>query len=74
MIAAMTATYGVGQIVGPLVAGALYERSGSFNLSLCAAAGALVVAAALVVAGGGAGQRSEAEIRSWRIFSRAGEA
>ena len=52
MIAAMTATYGVGQIVGPLVAGALYERSGSFNPSLSAAAGALVVAAALVAAGG----------------------
>lgn len=53
MIAAMTATYGIGQIVGPLVAGALYDRSGSFNPSLSAAAIALLAAAALVAAGAG---------------------
>ena len=51
MIAAMTATYGIGQIVGPLVAGALYARSGSFNPSLGAAAIALLAAAALVATG-----------------------
>ncbi|HBK4648502.1 TPA: YbfB/YjiJ family MFS transporter, partial [Klebsiella michiganensis] len=53
MIAAMTATYGIGQIVGPLVAGTLYARSGSFNPSLSAAAIALLAAAALVAAGAG---------------------
>lgn len=53
MIAAMTATYGIGQIVGPLVAGTLYDRSGSFNPSLSAAAIALLAAAALVAAGAG---------------------
>lgn len=51
MVAAMTATYGVGQIIGPLVAEALYNRSGSFNPSLSAAAFALLVAAALVAMG-----------------------
>lgn len=51
MVAAMTATYGVGQIIGPLVAGALYARSGSFNPSLSAATVALLAAAALVAAG-----------------------
>ena len=53
MIAAMTATYGIGQIVGPLVAGTLYDRSGSFNPSLSAATIALLAAAALVAAGAG---------------------
>ncbi len=31
MIAAMTALYGVGQIAGPLIAGALYQIAASFN-------------------------------------------
>ncbi len=40
MIAAMTALYGVGQIAGPLIAGALYQIAASFNGALCCGAGA----------------------------------
>ena len=48
MIAAMTALYGVGQIAGPLIAGALYQIAASFNPALYAAALALLIAAGLV--------------------------
>lgn len=47
MIAGMTAAYGIGQIVGPLVANALYASSHSFTESLLAATGTLVLAAIL---------------------------
>ncbi|VUC81995.1 putative sugar transport protein [Raoultella terrigena] len=59
MIAAMTATYGIGQIIGPLAAGVLYALTGSFNAALGAAGGALFVAAVLVTLGKPAGQRRE---------------
>jgi MFS family permease len=49
MLAAMTAAYGVGQIVGPLVASYLYAASGAFTSSLIAAALALGVGAVLTV-------------------------
>nr|WP_279577323.1 YbfB/YjiJ family MFS transporter [Pseudomonas sp. LA21] len=45
MLAAMTALYGVGQIVGPLVASGLRGLTGSFVPALGAAAGALLVGA-----------------------------
>jgi MFS family permease len=51
MIAAMTAIYGIGQIIGPLVAGELYGITGSFSGSLMAATGALLLAGGLVMAG-----------------------
>lgn len=51
MIAAMTAIYGIGQIIGPLVAGELYGITGSFNGSLAAATGALLLAGGLVLTG-----------------------
>ncbi len=38
MLALMTASYGIGQIAGPLMANALYLRSQSFDLSLAIAA------------------------------------
>lgn len=47
MLAVMTAAYGVGQIIGPLIAAALYGRTQSFDASLITAAAALVVAAGL---------------------------
>lgn len=48
MISAMTAFYGIGQIAGPLIAGALYSATASFSPSLAAAAVALIIAAGLV--------------------------
>jgi MFS family permease len=47
MLAVMTAVYGVGQIIGPLVANAILASTQSFTGSLLSAAGALIVAAAL---------------------------
>ncbi|HEU4817904.1 YbfB/YjiJ family MFS transporter [Janthinobacterium sp.] len=44
MTAIMTLVYGVGQIVGPVLAGSLYAQSHSFNSALLAAAGALLLA------------------------------
>lgn len=46
MTAIMTLVYGVGQIIGPVLAGSLYAQSHSFNSSLLAAAGALLLAIA----------------------------
>jgi hypothetical protein len=47
MPAGLTASYGVGQIIGPLVASEMYASSQSFTGSLLTAAGALVAAAIL---------------------------
>ena len=47
MLALMTAAFGVGQIIGPLAAGALREVTGSFLLPSLIAASSLVIAAAL---------------------------
>ncbi|WP_258000769.1 YbfB/YjiJ family MFS transporter [Janthinobacterium sp. ROICE36] len=44
MMAIMTLVYGVGQIIGPVLAGSLYAQSHSFNNALLAAAGALLLA------------------------------
>jgi hypothetical protein len=49
LIAIMTAAYGIGQIVGPLLASYLYAQSGTFTSSLIAAALGLVFSAALTV-------------------------
>jgi hypothetical protein len=49
MIAGMTAAYGIGQIVGPLAANALYASSHSFTGSLLAATGTLLLAAFLAI-------------------------
>ena len=47
VVAVMTASFGLGQIVGPVVAGALREATGSYLSASLAAAAALLVAAAL---------------------------
>ncbi|MGI6247720.1 MAG: YbfB/YjiJ family MFS transporter [Pseudochelatococcus sp.] len=49
MVAIMTASYGVGQIAGPLVASFLYARMRSFDHSLLLAAAALALGALLCV-------------------------
>ena len=48
LLALMTAAFGLGQIVGPVFAGTLYDKTGSFASSSLTATGALVVAALLV--------------------------
>jgi predicted MFS family arabinose efflux permease len=45
----MTAAYGVGQILGSLVAGVLHAKTNSFDSSLAIAAVALLVATALCI-------------------------
>lgn len=47
--AMMTAGFGLGQVVGPLVAGRLLDATGSFALPSLLAAGALAVAAAVAI-------------------------
>lgn len=49
-VALMTVAFALGQIVGPFVAGYVYDRTGSFAPSSLAAVGALVAAAALALA------------------------
>ena len=48
-LALMTAAFGTGQIIGPLVAGWIAETSGSFTLPTVLAAGVLTLSAVLVV-------------------------
>lgn len=50
MMAVMTAAYGIGQIIGPLVASALYARTHSFSPSLWSATAALWLGALLTFA------------------------
>ena len=48
-LGALTAAFGVGQIVGPLFAGVIYDATGSFLLPSIAAASALLVGALLAL-------------------------
>ncbi|MEP2723725.1 YbfB/YjiJ family MFS transporter, partial [Roseibium sp.] len=47
ILALMTASFGLGQVIGPWLAGVLYDLSGNFQAASLTAAGALVLAAAL---------------------------
>ncbi|MYZ41674.1 YbfB/YjiJ family MFS transporter [Schauerella aestuarii] len=51
LVAIMTVVYGVGQIVGPIVANTLFNTTHTFTSSLIAAGAALLVAAILSVRG-----------------------
>jgi MFS family permease len=51
MIGLLTAAFGLGQMIGPVVAGWLAERQGGFNGSLLLAAGAVVLGATLLALG-----------------------
>jgi predicted MFS family arabinose efflux permease len=51
-IAMMTAAFGVGQIIGPIVAGTLFDLTGSLTLPTLAAAAALLVACVLALLSG----------------------
>ncbi len=59
LVAAMTASYGVGQIAGPLIASALMAHGGSFNGSMEIASAALLLAAGICQIRSN-GQRQEA--------------
>ncbi|MEP3045846.1 MAG: YbfB/YjiJ family MFS transporter [Roseibium sp.] len=48
MLAILTASFGLGQVAGPWIAGQLHAMTGSFQTASLAAAGALVVSAVLV--------------------------
>jgi len=56
-IAALTAVFGLGQIVGPLLAAALEETPGDFDRALVVAAAAVLVGGVLVLASGLAERR-----------------
>jgi predicted MFS family arabinose efflux permease len=59
-LAVMTAFFGVGQIVGPIVAGYLADRTGSFTAPSIAAAVALLLCALIALSvGDAAGERHE---------------
>ncbi len=49
VLALMSAAFALGQILGPVLAGHLYDLSGSFLSSSLAATGALLVSAVLAV-------------------------
>ena len=61
VVGALTAAYGLGQIIGPLPAGLVVTRTGSFNAALLGAAAAVLLGAVLLAAGMViAGRRSSA--------------
>lgn len=49
VLALMTASFGLGQIIGPIFAGVTFDRTGSFAVPSMAAALALTIAAAMTV-------------------------
>jgi len=51
MVGLLTAAFGLGQMIGPVLAGWLAERQGGFDAPLLLAAGAVLAGAALIAAG-----------------------
>ncbi|MCW2238291.1 YbfB/YjiJ family MFS transporter [Azospirillum canadense] len=62
VIGALTAVYGLGQIIGPLPAGVIVARTGSFDSALLGAAAAVLVGALLLLAGSWAARRPAPEV------------
>nr|WP_269145366.1 YbfB/YjiJ family MFS transporter [Azospirillum brasilense] len=63
VIGALTAVYGLGQIIGPVPAGMVVARTGSFDSALLGAAAAVLAGALLLAAGAWmAGRRSPAAV------------
>jgi Arabinose efflux permease len=60
IIGALTAAYGVGQIIGPLPAGMIVARTGRFDMALAGAAGAVLLGAALLAVGSWLARRPSA--------------
>lgn len=61
VVGALTAAYGLGQIIGPLPAGLVVTHTGSFNAALLGAAAAVLLGALLLAVGMAiAGRRSSA--------------
>ena len=50
-LAVMTAAFGLGQIVGPVFAGVIYDATGTFLVPSLTAVGALIVGALLAMVG-----------------------
>lgn len=62
VIGALTAAYGLGQIIGPLPAGMIVTRTGSFDSALLGAAAAVLAGAVLLMAGAWAARRPVPEV------------
>ncbi len=60
VIGALTAAYGLGQIIGPLPAGVIVTRTGSFDAALAGAAAAVLAGVVLLIAGAWMAQRRTA--------------
>ncbi len=63
VVGALTAVYGVGQIIGPLPAGLVVARTGSFDSALLGAAAAVVLGALLLALGAWIAER-QARVRA----------
>lgn len=59
IVGALTAAYGLGQILGPLPAGIAVERTGSFAIALTGAAGVVALGAVCLALGAALARRGE---------------
>jgi predicted MFS family arabinose efflux permease len=62
----MTGVYGIGQIVGPALAGYFSARTGSYNMALCMASAAVVAAGTLLIPDAFARGRERERPQPWQ--------